>query len=96
MFKMFYFLLMSSQKYETPEQLIRKIKRLSKEVQKKITFTHEGETFSFYTDTENIEVKVNGEKSHIPLQKFREKYKASGLTDLLRAMNEHYSVIQAI
>ncbi len=88
---------MSSQKYETPEELIRKIKILAEDiVQDKITFTHGEKIFSFYKDTENIEVKVNGEKSHMPLQEFREKYDAAGLTHLLEAINVHYSVIRSI
>ena len=89
---------MSTSEYKSPEELIEKIKSLAGKVQNvnKITFAHGGEIYFLYTGTLDVEVKVNGEKSRMPLQEFGEKYKAPGLTDLFRAMNKHYAVIQAI
>jgi len=87
---------MSSPEYEPPEELIKKIESLAVDIQNEITFAHDEKIFSFYTNTKDVEVKVNGEKSHMSLQRFGEKYKAPGLTDLLRAMSLHYSIIQSI
>jgi len=86
---------MSYSPCETPKELIKEIKKVSKDLlQERVTFLYDGKVYLFYPKL--LKLKVLGNESSMSLKKFGEKYKTQGLSVLLNNIKYDKSILEAI